>query len=44
MDGRLHYVHDSHCDDHGWIDVIDWNPLPPDEKAKDDAAAAADSS
>lgn len=26
VDGHLHYVHDSHCDDHGWIDVVNWNP------------------
>lgn len=26
VDGHLHFVHDSHCDDHGWIDVVNWNP------------------
>eukprot|EP00026_Physarum_polycephalum_P003535 Phypoly_transcript_03548.p1 GENE.Phypoly_transcript_03548~~Phypoly_transcript_03548.p1 ORF type:complete len:588 (+),score=107.17 Phypoly_transcript_03548:215-1978(+) len=26
VDGHLHFVHDSHCDDHGWIDVVTWNP------------------
>jgi len=24
VEGRLHHVHDFHCDDHGWVDIIDW--------------------
>lgn len=39
VDGRLHYVHNSHCDDHGWIDVIDWDPLP---DKKDDTGVTSD--
>lgn len=41
VDGRLHYVHDSHCDDHGWIDVIDWNPLS-EKKEYDDLSGASE--
>lgn len=26
VDGHLHFVHEEHCDDHGWIDVVTWNP------------------
>jgi hypothetical protein len=39
VDGRLHYVHDTHCDDHGWIDVINWQPLP--DKKDDDGMSSS---